>query len=334
LIVYDSYLNYSSSNYALASKGKNKKSVQHHLAHILSVAAEHQIKKPFMGVALDGTGYGLDSNIWGSEFLSVTPPPAYCPLDNQKKQKSRVAGQAGGGVKASKAERLAHLAYFKLPGGDAATTEIWRGALSLVKMNNLDKKFQKKSNDFFKNINKNNLNSVVKMIDANINSPLTSSMGRLFDAVAFLAGIRDLSDYEAQAAMELESLCEKMPKSFYEFLFINEGDKIIIDPEPVIAEIIKSGAKKNRAKIISEKFHLGVAMMIVKVFEKLRRKNGIADIALSGGVFQNRIILEWTIALLKKKNFRVFTNINLPANDACVSLGQAYAILNKIEFNQ
>ena len=305
ITVCDTHPNYHSTLIAQKTNARQIK-VQHHLAHILSVAAEHQIKKPFMGLALDGTGYGADSNIWGCEFMEI---------------------------QGKKAKRAAHLKYFPLPGGDIASSEIWRGALSLVKMNNLDKKFQKKSNDFFKLINKNDLNLVSKMIDANINSTLTSSMGRLFDAVAFLAGIRKLSDYEAQAAMELESLCEKKPKNFYNFLISLKDNKIIIDPLPVIAEIIKSGAKKNRAKIISEKFHMGVSVMIAEVFEKLRRKNGISDIALSGGVFQNRIILEWTMAALKKKGFRVYTNKELPSNDACVSLGQAFAVMSQIRLD-
>ena len=133
-----------------------------------------------MGLALDGTGYGLDTNIWGSEFISV---------------------------KGSKAKRLAHLAYFPLPGGDAAQSEIWRCSLALIQM--LDKKLLFKGQKLFKGIQKEKIRIVQKMIEAEINTPLTSSMGRLFDAVASLAIVRQFAEYEAQGPMELESLFKK-----------------------------------------------------------------------------------------------------------------------------
>ncbi|MCG2726592.1 MAG: carbamoyltransferase HypF [Elusimicrobia bacterium] len=302
IIASDMHPNYHSTLAAKKTKARQVK-VQHHLAHILSVAAEHQIKKPFMGLALDGTGYGLDSNIWGSEFLSVRD---------------------------LKAERLAHLAYFGLPGGEAAQSEIWRCSLSLIKM--LDKKFLLKGKQLLKGIKQEKIRIVEKMIESKINLPLTSSMGRLFDAVASLAQIRHFAEYEAQGPMELESLFKNKSSNPYKFLLCKNQNKIIIDPLPVIAEILKEPFTDSRAQIISEKFHTAVALMIKDVFVSLRKINKIRMVCLSGGVFQNKVILYLTKAFLEKEKFRVFTNRLLPSNDACVSLGQAYGALKKIEF--
>ncbi len=303
IIVCDTHPNYHSTLIAKKTKTKLVK-IQHHLAHILSVAAEHQIKKPFMGLALDGTGYGLDKNIWGSEFISV---------------------------KGAKAERLAHMAYFPLPGGDAAQSEIWRCSLSLIKM--LDKKFFIKGRKLFKGIDKEKIRIVEKMIEAEINTPLTSSMGRLFDAVTSLALVRQYAEYEAQGPMEMESLFKRKSSKPYKFALNKIENKIIIDPLPVIAEILKEPVSSLRAQIISEKFHTGLSVMIKDVFVSLRRLNKIGTICLSGGVFQNKILLGLTKTLLEKEGFEVFTNRKLPANDACVSLGQAYGALKKINFS-
>ena len=303
LTAHDLHPDYYSSVYVKNIKGAAKKSVQHHLAHILSVAAENKIKGPMMGVALDGTGYGSDGKIWGCEFMEID---------------------------SGRAKRKAHMRYFQLPGGDIAASEIWRGALSLVKASSLDGNLQKKAGGFFKAVKKSHMDTLEKMMDLNINAPLTSGMGRLFDVVAFLAGIRTIADYEAQGPMELESLCENKPKSFYKFSISEEKGKLIIDPSPIISAIIKGGIKNGRAKLISEKFHLGVARMITDVFCKLRLKNDISRVALSGGVFQNKLILEWTIAALKEKGFDVYTNNKIPSNDACISLGQAFAVISGV----
>ncbi|MEA3307337.1 MAG: Sua5/YciO/YrdC/YwlC family protein, partial [Elusimicrobiota bacterium] len=304
LIAMDSHPNYHSTLTAKKIKAK-KVEVQHHLAHVLSVAAEHQIKKPFMGLALDGTGYGLDKNIWGSEFIKV---------------------------KGSKAERLAHLAYFPLPGGDAAQEEIWRCSLSLIKM--LDKNFLIKGQKLLKGIKKEKIKIVERMIEAKINTPLTSSMGRLFDAVASLSQIRQCAEYEAQGPMELESLFKRKSLKPYKFGFSKIKNKIMIDPLPVIGGIIKEPEVSNRAQIISEKFHTAVSIMIKDVFVSLMKETGIKTVCLSGGVFQNKVLLGLTKTLLEKEGFEFFTNIRVPSNDACVSLGQAYAALKKIEFKQ
>ncbi|MDD5687290.1 MAG: carbamoyltransferase HypF [Elusimicrobia bacterium] len=299
VIACDLHLDYLSTQYAKDLQTMNSRPrtpdlgprtifIQHHHAHIASVCAENNINEKIIGVAYDGTGYGTDNAIWGGEFLVVD----------------------GGTF-----ERKYHLKYIKLPGGDAAANEIWRTGFSY-----LYSILGEKAVRFYKN---KKITVIKNMIDKNINSPLTSSMGRLFDAVASIINLRQETTYEAQAAIELENLavdgCKGPVKSYnYEII----GDEI--DVKKMIIEIINDLKKKKSKGEISFKFHNTLAEIILDVCQKLRKETKINKVALSGGVFQNMTLLGKAIELLKNAGFSVFTNKEVPTNDGGISLGQVY----------
>jgi hydrogenase maturation protein HypF len=313
VIAHDLHPDYHSSNYARGLKGV-KVAVQHHVAHVLSVAAEQAITGPFIGAALDGTGYGTDGNIWGSEFFVI----------NKKKGWTW--------------RRAAHLKYFALPGGDAAAAEVWRSALSLV-MDALGPGWRKEAGGHFRGVDSGTLAAVEKITAKGVNAPLTSSMGRLFDAMSFLAGLGAEATYEGQLAMELESLAVRVSNRPYIFELHKQDGIYIIDPaKAVLAAVRERGGVRaphfgpfeksaGRARIISERFHSGLADILVNTAAAIRRDTGITTVVLSGGVFQNRTLLSLGMERLEREGFKVFTNEKVPANDGGIALGQVYYAL-------
>lgn len=293
IIAHDLHPDYPSTRMAAGFKGR-KIGVQHHFAHIASVMAEHQLQEPVLGAALDGAGYGTDGTIWGCEFMEISE---------------------------GSWKRLGRLKPFPLPGGDAAVFEIWRTAFSCLKTF-LPGELEKSASALFSGVK--NTAVIEKMMDSGINSPLTSSMGRLFDAAAFLSGIRKEVSYEAQAAMELESLCRRRPARPFKFAIHETGGMLEADPAPVL-EAMLAEKGENRSAAIAEKFHASVPDMVCAVISRLSKKTGIKTVALSGGVFQNRIILEWTSEGLSRRGFKVYANERVPANDGGIALGQAWA---------
>jgi len=297
VIAHDLHPDYHSSNYARSLKGV-KVPVQHHVAHVLSVAAEQAVEGPFIGVALDGTGYGADGHIWGSEFFV---------MDGRTWR------------------RAAHLKYFALPGGDAAAAEVWRSALSLV-IGAVGPDWRAKAGGLFGGVNAGMLAAVERMTARGINAPLTSSMGRLFDAMGFIASLGAEASYEGQRAMELESLLRRPSARPYSFGLQKQDGVVIIDPAgPVLAALRERGP--GRARAISERFHAGLAEMLVNTVSIISRDTGIRTVALSGGVFQNRTLLTLGIERLGRKGFKVFANQKAPANDGGIALGQVYYAL-------
>lgn len=297
-IACDLHPDYLSTQFAEeigAKKGLKVVKVQHHHAHIVSCMAENNIKEKVMGVAYDGTGYGDDGKIWGGEFL-------LCDL--------------------KKYFRVGHLKYYPLPGGDKAIAEPWRMAYSYL-YSIYGPKAKTLDIDFNHRMDYDKLSIIEKMIDKNINSPLTSSCGRLFDAASSLIGIRDEINYEGQAAMELESLCASGIKERYKFCIYKEGKEFIIDPKEIFVDIIEDLKKGIDKKVMAAKFHNTVAEFTLNLCGKTRENNGINKIALSGGVFQNRYLTEKIISLLERDNFRVYTQRKVPPNDGGISLGQA-----------
>ena len=298
LIAHDLHPDYHSSNFARSLKGV-KVPVQHHAAHVLGAAAEHSFAGPFIGVAWDGAGYGSDGKIWGSEFLVV---------------KNRTW------------RRAAHLKYFALPGGDAAAKEVWRSALSLL-MTALGPRWREKAGSLFLGVNREKLALVERLALTGVNVPLTSGMGRLFDAVAFLAGLGEETTYEGQGPMELESLCGGKAERPYEFDIRRENGRLIIDPaKALLAAAAERGP--GRARHIAERFHTGLAGMLAEVVSALKRETGIRTVVLSGGVFQNRFLLELCWERLERRGFKVLAGEKVPANDGGLSLGQVYYALN------
>ncbi|MCM2267588.1 MAG: carbamoyltransferase HypF [Elusimicrobiales bacterium] len=297
LTVHDLHPDYASSAIARALPGK-KLAVQHHAAHALSVAAEYGLKGPFLGVALDGTGYGTDGAIWGAEFLVF---------------KGKTWRRAG------------HLKYFGLPGGDIGALEIWRPALALVKQA-FGPGWRGKAGRLFCRVPAAKLLTVERMLDAGLNSPRTSSMGRLFDAFSFISGVRPEATYEAQGPMELESLLSGRLAKPYPFA-VGEGREFELDPAPAVKESVLDRLAGRPAAHISARFHAGVILAVADAAGRAARAAGLRAVCLSGGVFQNRVLLEGVSAALFKNGFKVYSNRQVPANDGGIALGQAWYAL-------
>lgn len=292
-IAYDLHPEYLATKYALETDISHKIGIQHHHAHIASVLAENKLEGPIIGVAADGTGYGTDNAVWGFEILCA---------DLQD------------------FERHAHLVYVPLPGGKQAVRQPWRmAAVYLLKAFGED--FLNLPIPFVQNINQQQWNTLHQMIKRNINCPPTSSMGRLFDAVAALLGIRNEVLYEGQAAIELEALAE-LTQDAYPFNIV-DGTPAQIDVVPMFHAIVEALQQHKPLPQIAGRFHATISAIIVTLCEQARLQTGINDVALSGGVFQNRLLLKKSVAQLEKNAFQVYLNHLVPPNDGGISLGQA-----------
>jgi hydrogenase maturation protein HypF len=295
VIVHDLHPDYLSTQWALTQEGFPRLAVQHHHAHIASVMAERKLSGPVLGLALDGTGYGTDGTIWGGEIL-------------------RVDGD--------RFERLGHFRHVPLPGGDKAIKEPWRIAASYLwslDPPNAERTFA----DILGRWQDKNCQIVLAMLERNLNSPLTSSCGRLFDAVSALAGVRDVVHYEGQAAIELEQAIEPEDGSYRgELERVDTG--WIVDPFPMILEVVADARRGRSPGIIAARFHNGLVALLVAAAEKVSGDTGLTRIVLSGGVFQNVYLLERLEQGLEKKGLEVWNHLEVPANDACIALGQAH----------
>jgi hydrogenase maturation protein HypF len=245
--------------------------------------------RPLIGISFDGTGYGDDGAIWGGEFL--------------------LADYFG-------FQRFAHLNYTPLPGGDAAIRKPARIALAQLWHAGIDWNEDLPAIQFLCG---DDLTLLRSMLENNINCPQTSSMGRLFDAVAALAGVRGEVNYEGQAAIELEALADPDEEGVYPFEFNGGTLKTQAVLQAVIADI-RSGIP---LPVISARFHNGLATIILEICQVMRREFNVNEVALSGGVWQNMTLLEKTIHLLDRSEFSVYTHRQVPANDGGIALGQA-----------
>jgi hydrogenase maturation protein HypF len=307
IIAYDMHPEYLSTKFARAladaSPGLNPVPVQHHHAHTVSCLVDNGLQERVIGVSLDGTGYGMDGCIWGGEFL--------------------VADYNG-------FDRLGHFQYVPLPGGTAAIERPYRMAISYL-VSLLGEESLNQNLPFLKAIDSIEIELIKKQIQRKINSPLTSSCGRLFDAVSALIGIRDRIDYDAQAAIELEMLADETESNSYPFAIQEkEGVHIVHFDELFIAIINEINRGVYRARI-AMKFHNTMTRIVTEMCQRLSRKTGIKKVALSGGVFQNRLLLKLTVSALEKAGFSVLTHSNVPTNDGGISLGQAVIANFKIE---
>lgn len=263
--------------------------VQHHHAHVAAVMAEYGLTEKVLGIAYDGTGLGSDGNIWGGEFL--------------------LADMKG-------FERLAHLKYVPLPGGDTAIKHPFRCAVGFIYPNT--HRFSK----FIHRLDSNQVKIILKQIEAKVNSPLISSMGRLFDAVASIIDIKDTVDYEGQAAMELESII--LPtEDYYGYRIVKEGSKFCIDVNRLLEELYRDYVGGIPKGIISGKFHNTVIKFTVEMAKKIRDLRKVSKVVLSGGCFQNRYLLEGLYRELQGEGFKVYIPSKIPINDGGISLGQA-----------
>lgn len=300
VIAYDLHPEYLSTKYALGLANRFKLvPVQHHHAHIASCMADNKVETPVIGVSFDGTGYGSDGHIWGGEFL--------------------VADFKG-------FNRSGHLEYLPLPGGEAAIKRPYRIAtgylLKLLGENSLDLKLP-----FLKQVDPVEVALIKRQVQTGLNSPLTSSMGRLFDAVSALIGIRGVIDYEGQAAVELEMVAYdgsgKDGDKSYPYSIIEHDGVNVIQLRELLTAIVEDLHRDASKATMSAKFHNTVALMVCQVCQRIAAKTGIKQVALSGGVFQNRLLLRKTMALLEPAGFSVLTHKQVPCNDGGISLGQA-----------
>jgi hydrogenase maturation protein HypF len=269
--------------------------VQHHIAHVLSCLAENETELPALGVAWDGTGYGTDGTIWGGEFFLAT---------------------------SESVERVASLRPFPLPGGDAAVKEPRRAALGMLFEMSGDTVFERKELPPVAAFSATELPLLKTMLQRGLNSPKTSSVGRWFDAVAAILNLRQQTRFEGQAAMDLEfALAGVVTDKFYELPLVTRHDLCILDWVPVLAEILRDAQGGVSVGEIAAKFHNTLAEAIVAVARRL----GQVRVALSGGCFQNRYLLERSVARLRAEAFQPYWHQRVPPNDGGIALGQVMA---------
>ena len=299
LIAHDLHPDYLSTQFArrLAAGCENSRTVavQHHVAHVLGCMAENELHPPVLGVSWDGTGYGSDNSVWGGEFFSIN-------------------GES--------ARRFAHFRQFRLPGGDRAVKEPRRSALGLLQAISTDATLNRADWHF----EESELRTLISMLQRGVNSPLSSSVGRLFDAVASLLNVRQVSNFEGQAAMELEFALQGVETSdFFPFETRVEpgdaGQMIIIDWQPMTQGLLEAKNRGESLGRLSAKFHNTLAEIIVEVAKLAAHP----QVALSGGCFQNRHLTERAVGRLESAGFRAYWHQRVPPNDGGIALGQIVA---------
>jgi hydrogenase maturation protein HypF len=295
-------------------------SVQHHIAHVLSCMAENELDPPLLGVAWDGTGYGLDGTVWGGEFFLVTE---------------------------TSCERVAHLRQFRLPGGDRAVREPRRTALGLLYEMFGEAAFAMADAAPIRAFSPAELGPLRTMLARRLNSPLTSSAGRLFDAVASLAGVRQEVRFEGQAAMELEFALEgdataeaydfpirprqspitnhQSPITNHQSPITNHQSPLLLDWSPMIEALLADIKRGASAGHLSARFHNALVEAVIAV----ARQVGQQRVVLSGGCFQNRCLTERSVRRLQEEGFRPYWHQRVPPNDGGISLGQVVAALRQ-----
>ncbi len=297
LLVHDLHPDYASTAYArrrAASEVLDTLAVQHHHAHVAACMAEYRLQGEVIGVAWDGTGLGTDGAIWGGEFLIAS----YADF-----------------------RRAAHLRYVPLPGGDRAVRQTWRVAASHLLDAGCDVEGLEQAAP------KAELRTVCQMIERGVNSPMTSSAGRLFDAVAALAGIRASVSFEGQAAMELEALAtDDRSDGSYPFALDRSrvaASAVEIDTRPLVRAVFDDARRgTNQRRRIARRFQATLVKMIAAVCDRIRRDTGLARIVLSGGVFLNVLLAQEASERLSADGFEVFRHHLVPPGDGGISLGQ------------
>ena len=293
IVCYDLHPQYWSRRFAERRyPGRPHMAIQHHHAHVAACMADRGLNGPVIGVAFDGTGYGEDGHIWGGEFL--------------------VAGYAS-------FERAAHFDYVPMYGGEAAIREPWRMALAHLRAAGIawDERLAPVRALALEH------RPVIEMqAERGVAAPLTSSVGRLFDAVASLLDVRQRITYDAQAAIELEALADPATRAPYDFA-IHDGAPHRINATPVIRGIVEDLDRGIAARVIAARFHATIAAIVRRVCSMLRAERGISDVVLTGGVFQNNRLSHDVAATLATAGFAVYRHRAVPANDGGVAFGQA-----------
>lgn len=293
-VACDLHPDYLSTKYANA-KGLPVVAVQHHYAHILSAMSENELSGEALGVSWDGTGFGLDKTIWGGEFLRITD---------------------------TSFERFGYLRTFRLPGGERAITEPRRVALGVLYEIYGDDVLKMSDLPSIAAFTSEELTVMHQMLKSGLNSPVTSSAGRLFDAVSSILGLRQFTRYEGQAAMELEFALDGVTtKEAYPFGLSNYGNGYIVDWEQSVRRLINDFKDRVAIGLISARFHNTLAEIIVELAKRARQEK----VVLSGGCFQNKYLTERSIKQLRDAGFRPYWHQRVPPNDGGIALGQIAA---------
>jgi hydrogenase maturation protein HypF len=296
VVAHDLHPEYLSTKYALELDGVELEGVQHHHAHVAACMADNGEAGPVIGVAFDGLGYGTDGTIWGGELL--------------------VADLEG-------FRRAGHLETVPMPGGAAAIKQPWRMAAAWLELA-LDGQVPERLDVVGRNLGR--WEQVVALARSGTASPVTSSAGRLFDAVAAILGVRDAVNYEGQAAVELEQLADPAETSAYPASLAgpgNDGSPLRLVGSDLVRAVVEDLEAGVPLPLVAARFHNGLAGATVAACQTLRDDSGLETVALSGGVFQNMLLLERTVAGLERGGFRVLVHSRVPPNDAGISLGQA-----------
>jgi hydrogenase maturation protein HypF len=289
IVVHDLHPDYLSTRYALGREDVTLIAVQHHHAHLAATLAEHGETGPAVGAIFDGTGYGHDGTVWGGEIL------------------------VGGLDTVVRAGRLRPI---RLPGGERAIKEPWRMACAWLT------DMRVALPPAFEDIAQQRWNMVARMSLQGTGSPLTSSMGRLFDAVAALCGVRLEVSYEGQAAVEFEAVADRAAADPYPLEFEHRNEAVALDPRPMILAVLDDIAAGVPVSTISARFHAGLARATSDVLVLVAERQDLQLAVLSGGVFQNRLLLELTIDALLDSGLRVLVPQALPPNDGQIAFGQ------------
>jgi hydrogenase maturation protein HypF len=256
---------------------------------------ENGIEDEVIGVALDGTGFGLDGTIWGGEFLRAN---------------------------LREFERLAHLKKVPMPGISRAIKEPWRMALVYL-FEAFGEKAMDVGIDWMNRVDLKKCEILKKMIEKNVNTPLTSSMGRFFDAISSLLSIRDTVHYEGQAAIELEAIADPDWKQEYLFEIQDKETPMVVDPIEIVKGVVLDLMNGISSPRISGKFHRTIARLIIETCNRIRFNEGLIQVVLTGGVFQNTLLLSLVYNGLRESGFDVYTHHRVPPNDGGIALGQA-----------
>ncbi len=303
IVAHDLHPDYLSTQYALKQADCRSVGIQHHHAHIVSAMAENRIDGPVIGFSFDGTGLGTDGKIWGGEVL-------ISELHEFK--------------------RAGYLDYVPMPGSNAAIKEPWRMALSY-----LYHAFGDQAADLdlplFQTVTDDRIGVVFQMIQKGLNSPETSSLGRLFDGIAAIIGIRDTVRFEGQAAMELEMIAAPEEKGLYDWQWTRADDHYLIDPGMLVNQVVTDCTDNVPAAVISSRFHNTLTQLFAGLCSEIRAETGLDRVVMSGGVFQNTTLLSALSAALAKTGFKVYSQKLVPANDGGISLGQAIAAAAKVK---
>jgi hydrogenase maturation protein HypF len=294
VVAHDLHPDYLSTTYALEREGVELIGVQHHHAHLAACLAEHGETGPAVGAIFDGTGLGTDGTVWGGELL---------------------VGDLVG------FERVGHLHPVRLPGGDQAVREPWRMACAWLQEALGERPPLPAS--LARAVEPSRWAAVASLARTGTAAPLTTSMGRLFDAVAALAGLRAVVTYEGQAAAELEGAAAGVAQADAYPLPIAEGPSIVLDARATVLAVMRDVAEGASVAIVGARFHAAVAAAAARACSIAARRRGLTTIVLSGGVFQNRLLVDATTALLARDGLRVLVPERLPPNDGGISYGQA-----------